>query len=400
MAKMLELVLSALRNLSRKGFRSAITICGIMIGVASVIVIGSIGYGATLTIDRQLNSLGINGLDITKQRNNIFDYNATMGESELKACLSVNGVKSAMPLVMQAGDAVLRGYQKDMIFWGVDSNARSIISLNIRHGRMFSKSQVAQHARVCLVDDHFANEVYKRTNITGKKLSVFMGGDYVEFTICGVVESSESLLYNLVGDYIPSFIYLPYTTAEDLRNRSGFDDVMVQSKDGSNQDQISRKILAALKHQNGGNTYTASNMIKQRQSISDILGIITLVISAVGAISLIVAGLGTMTIMLVSVHERTREIGIKKAIGAKKGTILFEFLIEALLISMLGGIFGIALGLILSYLCLTIMHITFCVSAQAIVLSSGFALLTGTLFGVYPAHKAANLKPVDALREE
>jgi ABC-type transport system, involved in lipoprotein release, permease component len=397
---MLELFLSALRNLGRKGFRSAITICGIMIGVASVIVIGSIGSGASMTVDKQLDGLGINGLDISRQRDNIYDFGATMSDKDLTVCLGVKGVKSAMPLIMQAGDAVLHGYQKDTVFWGVGSNARSMISLTISHGRMFSKSQVASHARVCLVDDTFAKEIYKRTNITGKQISIYMGSDYVDFTICGVVESSGSLLYNLVGSYIPTFVYLPYTTVEDLRNRSGFDDIMVKSADNGNQDRIGAQIIADLKKQNGGNTYTATNMLRQRQSISDVLDIITLVISAVGAISLIVAGLGTMTIMLVSVHERTREIGIKKAIGAKKGLILLEFLFEALFISILGGLSGVLLGIFLSYICMTVMHIAFCVSIRSILLSTGFALMTGTIFGVYPAYKAANLKPVDALREE
>ena len=396
---MLELFLSALRNLSRKGLRSAITICGIMIGVASVIIIGSIGTGASTTVDKQLDGLGINGLDISRQRQNVYDFGATMSDRDLRACLGVKGVKSAMPLIMQAGDAELCGYQKDTVFWGVDSNARSMISLNITHGRMFSKSQVAANARVCLVDDTLARDIYKRTNITGKKISIYLGSSTVDFTICGVVESSGSLLYNLVGSYVPTFIYLPYTTVENLRNARGFDEIMIKSADGENQDRIGARIVSTLKKQSGGHAYTATNMLRQRKSISDILDIITLVISAVGAISLIVAGLGTMTIMLVSVHERTREIGIKKAVGAKRAVILAEFLFEALLISLLGGLCGVALGIFLSYFCLTFMHIAFCISIRSIILSTAFALLSGMIFGVYPAYKASNLKPVDALRE-
>lgn len=397
---MLEYLFCALRNLGRKRFRSTLTVCGIMIGVASVIVIGAIGNGAKIAVDDQLDSLGVNGVNISQERNNIYDMNATMSDDDLKTCLAVPGVKLAMPLIMQTGDAVLRGYQKDAILWGVDSNARTMISLKVDYGRMFSKSQITSHAKVCLVDDEFAKAVYKRENVTGKTVSLFMGDSYETFKICGVVESGTSLLYNFVGDYMPTFVYLPYTTAEDLRANNGYDEIMIKGDANSDPDKIGQEITTLLAQKHMGNTYSASNMTKQKDRLSGLLGIVTLVITAVGAISLIVAGLGIMTVMLVSVNERTKEIGVKKAIGAKRGLIMLEFLFEALCISIIGGALGVGAGVGISYIASRLMNFAFEIKLSSIAMSTGFALITGVLFGVYPAFKAANLNPVDALRQE
>lgn len=397
---MIEYLICALRNIGRKRLRSLITICSIMIGVASVIVIGAIGNGAKIAVNNQLDSLGINGVNISQLKDNIYDLTATMSDDDLKTCLSVSGVNAAMPLIMQTGDAVLRGNQKDAILWGVDSNARSMISIKVSDGRMFSKSQVYSHAKVCLIDNTFAKAVYKRSNVTGKEISLYMGNDYETFKICGVVEANSSLLYNSVGDYIPTFVYLPYTTAEDLRDRNGFDEIMVKGDTNKDLDKVGTLITSILSKKHSGNSYTSSNMLKQKQRLSGLLGIVTLVISAVGAISLVVAGLGIMTVMLVSVNERTKEIGIKKAIGAKKRLIMLEFLFEALAISVIGGAFGIGFGTGLACVASHIMNFSFNIDSSSVIISSGFAVVTGILFGVYPAYKAANLKPVDALRQE
>lgn len=397
---MLEYVISAWRNLGRKKFRSVITISGIIIGVASVIIIGAIGNGATETVSSQLDSLGINGINIAQQKENMYDTSSILTDSDLKTCKKIPEVKSTMPLIMQAGNAVLRGKQKNALLWGIDSNAKSMISIKVVHGRMFSKSQVISHAKVCLINDTFASEVYKRTNVVGKDISLFMGNDYETFKICGIVESDSSLLYNFVGDYIPTFVYLPYTAAEDLRFRDGFDQIMIKSNANIDMDKMGNRIITALADEHYGNTYTFTNMLKQKHNLTNIMNIITLVVAAVGAISLVVAGLGIMTVLLVSINERTKEIGIKKAIGAKKKDIMFEFLFEALFISIIGAALGILDGSALSFIISKFVKLNLYLNISSIIYSVTFALATGIIFGVYPAYKAANLKPVDALRQE
>lgn len=397
---MLKYFLCALRNIGRKKFRSILTICGIVIGVASVIIIGTIGNGATYEVNKQLDSFGINGINISQKKANIFDTNAKMSEDDLKVCREVTGVEDAMPLVMQSGNAVLRDKQKDAMLWGVGTNAQNMIAFNVIYGRMFTKSQISSHDNVCLIDDTLAKEIYNRSNVTGKEISLYMGKSYEKFEIIGVVESGTSLLYNFVGDYMPAFVYLPYTTAQDLRKSNGFDQIMIKGTKNTNLDQLGTSISTKLNNLNRNKEYYASNMLRQKERFSSLLGIVTLAISAVGAISLIVAGLGIMTVMLVSVNERTKEIGIKKAIGAKRRIIMLEFLFEALSLSLIGGSLGVVTGLGMSLLISKIMNIEFIINSNSILMSAAFALGIGILFGVYPAYKAANLKPVDALRQE
>lgn len=396
---MFEYMESALRNLGRKRFRSVLTICGIMIGVASVILIGVIGNGAKFAVDQQLDGLGINGIDITAQKSSYDDLAATLSQEDLALCKGVDGVAAAMPLIMQEGDAVLRNMQKDALVWGIDSNAERIISLKLTYGRMFSRSQVQEHAKVCLVGNDFAREIYHRDNIVGKDISIYMGDRYETMKVCGVVESDSSLLYNLVGDYIPTFVYLPYTTASDLRGRTGYDEIMVKST-AADAGRVGDSITNLLESKHPGKGYIASNMLEQKKKLSGILGIITLLVSAFGAISLVVAGLGIMTVMLVSLNERTREIGIKKALGAPKSAIILEFLLEALSISLIGSMAGVAFGSGVSLLTARLLGLHFGIDFETVLLSCGFAMATGILFGVYPAIKAGGLNPVDALRHD
>lgn len=397
---MLKYLFCALRNLSRKKFRSAITIGGIVIGVASVIVIGTIGSGATLAVNNELDCFGINGINISQLRANVFDKTALMTNDDLKLCMNVKGVEDTMPLVMQTGNIVLRNVQKDALIWGVDNNAKNMVSFKVLHGKMFTKSQINSHDKVCLIDDTIAKNIYKRSNVTGKTISLFMGKSYEDFKIIGVVESGSSLLYNLVGEYMPSFIYLPYTTAQDLRGTDGFDQIMVRGKENVNLDTLGNNICHLLSNSNPDQKYCASNMLNQKERFSGLLGIVTLAISAVGAISLVVAGLGIMTVMLVSVNERTKEIGIKKAIGAKKSIIMLEFLFEALSISIIGGALGVGIGFAVAFIVSNVLKMAFIINSASVMLATAFALGTGILFGVYPAYKAANLRPVEALRQE
>lgn len=396
---MAEFLLCALRNLGRKKLRTVLTVMGITIGVAAVIMISAIGRGGRIAVSEQMDSLGINGLNIASKMANDGSQ-AMIAKEDVQDCLKVSGVRDAMPVIMQMGLSLFHGYEKDALFWGVGQDAGTIISLKIAHGSTFTQNDVDTHAKVCLVDDTFALDAYKRTNITGKKITVYLGNSYQQLTVKGVVASGSSILYNLVGDYMPSFIYVPYTTAEDLRGKDGFDQIAVKTASNHNIDQIGSHIVDLLSSQHQDEVFTASNMFEQKQRLNNMMGIITLVISAVGAISMVVAGLGIMTVMMVSVSERTKEIGIKKAIGAKKRVILLEFLFEALALSLLGGFLGDILGAGAAYAASLIMHFNFGISLTSVLVSTGIAILIGVAFGVYPAVKAARLRPVDALRHE
>ncbi len=395
----MELLICALRNLGRKKLRTALTVAGIAIGVAAIIVIEAIGSGGRLAVSQQMDSLGINGLNITAKKT-VTGAQSTLDLNDVADCMKVEGVTKAMPMNMQMGSSLFHGYEKDILAWGIGPDARQIISMKLSYGKGITQSDVDSHALVCLVDDSFAKEAYKRANITGTHIVLYLGSGYHEVEVKGVVTAGSSILYNLAGEYIPSFVYLPYTTAQDLRGKTGFDEIAVKTASNRDIDEVGDSIVDALSLRHNDEVFAASNMFKQKQKLNNLLRVVTLIISAVGAISMVVAGLGIMTMMTVSVSERTREIGIKKAIGAKKRIILLEFLFEALAISLFGGLCGVAGGVGISLLASWLLHFSFQLEISSLLISTGLSVLIGVVFGVYPASKAANLRPVDALRQE
>ena len=395
---MIDLFRSALKNLRRRSGRISLTILGIAIGVASVVLIGNISQCGSDALTGELDSLGLGGLSVSMSSTS---EGGRLTETELENVRAADGVAEATPVLMQNVSISSVLSSSSAFLWGIDSTAEDIISLQVLYGRLISKSDVKAASNVCLVDESFAQSAYKRDNIVGKKVSVSCSGRTEEFEVIGVVKTGSGLLQNLIGDYVPSFVYAPYTTVQNFMGRSSFDQIAVKVDDGTNVDRVGETITAGLSRLTGiQDGYVSNNLVKQRDGLANILEIITLVLSAVGAISLLVASLSIMTVMLVSVSERTREIGIKKSIGASKTVILLEFLFEAVFLTLIGCAFGIVIGYLVSYAGASYFGMTLRFRIDIMLLAVGFSTLTGVIFGVYPAMKAAALKPVDALRVE
>lgn len=395
---MVDYIRAAFHNLGRKRARTTLTILGIAIGVASVIIVSSISQCGTDVLSNELDSLGLSGLTITRstEAQNVF-----LNENDLSIIKNCDQVEQAAPVIVNTTDVSVRKVNTKALIWGIDTKASQIISINLLYGRLFNQSDVSTGANVCLVDEAFSKNAYFRSNIVGKKVSILCGGVQEEFKVIGIIKTGSGLLQNIIGDYVPTFIYVPYTTIQAAVGRNDFDQIAVKVKPGGNPDSIGKSLLENLNRSNGTvNAFMSNNLARQKDSLTDILGIITLILSAVGSISLLVASLSIMTVMLVSVNERTREIGIKKAIGAKRSSIMLEFMFEAILISILGCLFGIGCGFMISYAGASYFGVALHVRKDIMLLAFGFSILTGTVFGVYPAYKASRLKPVDALRQE
>ena len=394
---MRELFSSALQNLLRKRGRSFLTMLGVAIGVASVLVIGSISQCGADALTREMDSLGLNGIAFFA----VQESGAAFSQEVLNVIRQNRTVQQAMPILMQNASAVAREYETPAMVWGIDANANRMISLSVQHGRAIHSGDIRSSAQVCLVDEKFSQASYSRENIVGKRVSILCGGQAEEFLVVGVVKTGSGLLQNMIGDYIPTFLYIPYTTMQSMLGKSSFDQIAVKLNPKASLDAVGQELAARLDAYHGQTgAYTSSNLTKQRESLTNILEIVTLALSAVGAISLLVASLSIMTVMLVSVKERTREIGIKKAIGAQRSVILLEFLLEALLLTVFGCMFGSVLGYGISFGGAALLGLPLPFRADLFLAAIGFSLLSGLLFGVYPAMKASALKPVDALRTE
>lgn len=392
---MLERISFAWRSLCRKRGRSILTALGIVIGVASVTIIGNISQCGSDALNTEMDSLGLSGLTISASSS------ALLQNETLDTIEGCEQVEQAMPVLMQTASLSARSEETDALLWGVDENANRIISIEAIYGRNLNHQDVLLQKNVCLIDESFSQKAFGRSNSIGKTVSILYGGAEEVYTIVGIVKTGSGLLQSFMGSYIPSFVYVPYTTMQSSLGRSTFDQIAVRIAEGEDADTVGQQLTSVLDRQTGlTDGYMANNLVKQKDSLTNMLNILTLVLSAVGAISLLVASLSIMTVMLVSVQERTREIGIKKAIGAQKSVILSEFLWEALLLSLIGSLIGVVVGTGASYLGAALFGISLEPRMDIALFAAGFSMVSGVVFGVYPAMKAASLQPIEALRTD
>ena len=388
---------NGLKNIFRKKLRSALTASGVAIGVISVLIISSIGDIGKQTVNSELDSLGIDGLSIGTDKSVTAKE---LGTEELETVRSQPIVDDAMPLLMQYTSASVRGGLSACLVWGINDTADRVVSLKIKYGRLINRSDLNGMRSVCVVDESFAQKTYQRGNIVGKTLSVVLGNALEEFEVIGVVETGGNVLQSLMGDYVPTFLYLPYTTMQQMTGRTGFDQIAVRLKGDVDPDTAAGELASVLESRlRIPDAVHVENLNSHKEQLNSVLDIVTAVLSIIGGISLVVAGLSIMTVMLVSVHERTREIGIKKSIGAGKTAIMLEFLAESLFITLIGSLAGTLAGVTAVICGSMVMGIDMMLNVRLVLFCIGFAMAVGVLFGVYPAVKAAGMRPADALRQ-
>lgn len=390
---MLDEIKRRMGELCRNRLRLFLTVGGITIGVLSVIIISILGEVGKTTVDKKLTSMGLDSVVVSVNSG----QGSGLCEDDLYKLTDVEEIRKAIPLMSLVTYSVIRETNSDCMLWGINEDANNVIDLDVLHGRLINKGDVSSNARVCLIDEELARESYSRSNIVGKKISVEINGTMQEYEIIGIVQNGVNVLQSMLGNVIPSFVYIPYTTFQNASAKNNFDQIAVKLHDTniSINDKIETIITA------GNNDRTAvsvENLLGQKDALSSILDIVTIILTFIAGISLLVSGLSIMTVMMVAVSERTREIGIKKSIGASKGDILTEFLIESALITLLGSAIGIALGILIGIVGCVIMDIEIMINIKLVLGVFIFTLFTGLTFGVYPAYRASKLKPVEALR--
>lgn len=394
---MIEILKSGFRSFFRSNkMRTMLTVIGIAVGVMSVVTVASIGELGKSSINNELTGMGMDNLVVSAQTGSA----QKLTETELDKIKQLDSVGNAMPLMSMMTSGKLRGSYNTYMVWGVNEDADNVIDLEVLHGRLLNRGDVARKANVCVIDEAIALENYKRTNIVGKTLSLSIGGNTVEFEIAGVVKNGVNTLQNMLGGFIPDFVYVPYSVMQEYSGRNSFDQITVKLEDTAQSVSAAAEVKKTLSAGSSESGYSVDNLLSQKEKMNNILSIASAALSAVAGISLIVSGISIMTVMLVSVSERTREIGIKKSIGAGRGVIIAEFLFESVLITFIGGIIGITAGVIISAVIGAAagggLTVNFGLCGTVLLIS----VIVGGCFGVYPAFKAAGLKPVDALRYE
>ena len=392
-----ESVSMSVSNILGNRMRSFLTMLGIIIGVAAIIALMTIVQGATDTMTAQFDSMGLGTLRVTVSGTAL---KQGLTDSELNQVLSCEHVAGISPSLSSTVTAVRGENWSDSI--SLRGNDAAYFQKNpdlLKRGRAINAIDVAQELRVCLVDGGTAETLFFGEDPVGQML--YLGGR--EFTVVGMIDEEEDAsLFSqiLLGGGTDSAVYVPYSSAKKLMGTSTVSTFEVYLTDSEKTDTAIEEIEAVLDgiFNYKENAYNVINMESMTDAMELMTSMMMSLLVGIASIALVVGGIGIMNMMLVTVTERTTEIGLRKALGAEPGQIQMQFLIEAIILSLLGGMIGVILGLTVSFAICMNTDITFALNTFAIGLGVSFSAAVGIIFGWAPARKASNLNPIDALR--
>lgn len=400
-----ESFLMAWASLVANKLRSLLTMLGIIIGVAAVIALVSIGNGVKQDIEDSISSLGSNLLVVLPGAPRTPGARSSQGSmkslkiSDYEVIAKLEGVKAASPMTNGSYVVIYQNKNWTTSVAGVNSNFQDVNNWTMTSGRFFSDKNVQNRERVAVVGQTVVKNLFADEDPVGKEIRV----KNIPFRVIGVLKSKGN---GTMGNDQDDTVLIPYTTS--MERVEGIDYlrmVYVVAKDDEGIDRLQADIenLLRVRHNikdTNLDDFNIQNMKSIMETVAQTTGTFTLFLGAVAAISLVVGGIGIMNIMLVSVTERTREIGVRKALGATYSVIVTQFLIEAVVISLMGGFIGIAFGIGASKVIGMVSGMSTVVSVPTIIMSFAFSMAIGLIFGIYPARKAAKLNPIDALHYE
>ncbi len=420
MRRILENIKVAFKALFLNKLRTFLTMLGIIIGVGAVVAVISVGAGTEASVAENLQSAGTNVLTISPGKDTTTKPGGGQGggmfgtgsreetaEGELYP-EDVDVLKEKSSLLNEIVPTVSAGTNSDISYLGWSGQASitgtteeyfSVMDYKIAGGSLFTGNDISYLSNVAVIGNNIVNDYFGMINPIGETIKI----NGINFTVIGVLESIGTATFGAGPD---NSVYIPITTAQKkLTGEDAVDSIMVKVKSEELMDQATEEITAILREQHlippdGLNDFKISSATQMLEMASSIAETLSITLSSIAAISLLVGGIGIMNIMFVSVTERTREIGIRKAVGAKNRDILVQFITESTALSFTGGIMGVGFAFLISRILETFTEFASLITAYPIVLALSFSTVIGLVFGIFPAMRAASLNPIESLRHE
>ncbi|CAM4468732.1 ABC transporter permease [Paenibacillus typhae] len=381
----------AIKSILSSKVRAFLTMLGIIIGVSSVIALVSVGQGTTSQITESLSSLGTNQLTV-----NIMGRGATtsLTYEEALALGEIEGVDNVSPVISGNVTAKHGTENVSVSVEGITPAYEDVQNFHVQSGRFLLDIDTKYRQKVALIGSDTAEDLFGTDSPVGERIQL----NGTSFKIVGLLESKGSTS----GGSSDEKILIPISTAERFLQSKGVRSITITTTSNGNVEEVKTKLESTLgaKFSSAENAYSVFDSQEMLETVNETSATLSLALGGIAGISLFVGGIGIMNIMIVSVNERTREIGIRKAIGAKKINILMQFMIESVVLSGLGGLIGVGLGLGASWAVGNYTSMNVATSWNMVLISFSFSLIIGIVFGMIPANKAARMRPIYALRND
>ena len=385
----------ALRSISSNKLRAALTMLGIIIGVMALVVLVSLVNGATSSVTDAVSGLGTSMLTVSISD----DKGLPLDLDTVNGYMEEDGIGLVAPYISSSVTASGDEASGDVTVYGTTPAFYDVQGMQLAMGRFLKTSDVENHTYVCVINETAANELIGYVDCVDQAISL----NGVEYTIVGVLSDNEDSLTSMMSSGSLA-VYLPYTSLLRLSDSltSEVTSFYVSAPEIGTMETVEAAMTNILmeRFEDDDEAFSISSQSVLEDTMSSITSILTILLGGIAAISLVVGGIGIMNIMLVTVTERTREIGIRKAIGASRGTILSQFLMEAVVLCMLGCALGIFLSWAILQTVTTVvssLDMSFSLDGGVVLIAVVFCFIIGLVFGLYPANKAAKMKPIDAL---
>lgn len=390
-----ENFLVALQNLAGNKLRTTLTMLGIVVGVASLIAVFAIGYGGRVLVVKEVENFGSNLILISRNYKVQGRNKFLMAEDTGFMLSRCPDCVSAVPVIYQTMQAQAGNKSQYLWLMGTYPVYKDVRNTTLLSGRFITRDDIQRRSKVCVIDEETAKEFFGTSDAVGKSLRMGL----FKYEVVGIMKRKVSSFSEMIEEKQPTV--LPFSVVQKMTEQKYIQLLFTQAKNYEKTDEAVKQLKAALFELNiPEESFRVQTLKDIISAIQRIVRILSLIIGCVASVSLLVGGVGIMNIMLVAVTERTREIGLRKAMGAEDAHILIQFLAEAGLISGIGGVLGIGLGILITTLASKYAQWPPIITFSSIVFAYFFSIAVGIFFGIYPAFMAAKLQPVDALRHE